>query len=403
MKCSWVLVVPICIGFSAKAVEEVTAKVPSHTVRVYTHSFPEKNSWFISAGRKQIPGCSGGPYADWYNWEKTECKLPKGSYTVTCCDKKYQEGWSEGYISIAGKKYCDTFVFDAKKECHTTAITLAPPPTPKPTPNPKPKVINKLTPCGRTGNQGPKQANCDAAYGRGKVQVVGGYQLLAVPKTGTYHFNLVGARGGNHGYGKGGFGARAKKKAFLKKGDKLVVVIGQKGWDHPSNSDWGGGGGGATFLSQMVKSGGNVLPTGWRVKLLAAAGGGAGMNDRRNSGQAHGGRADQGDPNSRAVGGHSGGGGGYIQNGLGNQQHAKSFMHGAIGGYWGNPGVDKKDRFGGFGGGGHPYNGGGGGGGYDGGDCSIGGTDNDCYGGSSFGDVLQAAVNGGDGFLEILM
>jgi len=351
--------------------------------------------------------CAGGPYTNWYAEAQTDCKLATGSYSITCCDTIYKEGWSGGYVRIEGthQKLCKKFQWNAGTECYTQKFDVEVP-TPKPTPVPTPKptpVIKKLTPCGKTGNQGPKQANCDAAYGRGRVQVVGGYQLLAIPKTGTYHFDLVGARGGNHGSGRGGFGAEAKKRAFLKKGDKLVVVIGQRGWDQPGNLDWGGGGGGATFLFQKVKSGGKVLPTGWRVKLLAAAGGGAGMNDRRNSGQALGGRADQGDPNTRAVGGHSGGGGGYIQNGLGNQQHAKSFMHGAIGGYWGQPGVDKKDRFGGFGGGGAPYNGGGGGGGYDGGDCSIGGKDNDCYGGSSFGDVLRAAVNMGDGFLKIRM
>jgi len=248
---------------------------------------------------------------------------------------------------------------------------------------------------------GPSQADCDRHYPVGTVKVKNGYQLFVVPRTGTYHFKLMAARGGNHGNGRGGYGCSAMKKKALKKGDQLVAVIGQKGWDNPNNADWGGGGGGGTFLSQMVNSGGRVLPMGWRVELLAAAGGGAGMNDRKNSGMAPLGRKELGDPNSAAVGGSSGGGGGYIQDGLGSERRAKSFIHGATGGYWGNAGIDKKDKFGGFGGGGHPYNGGGGGGGYDGGDCNIGGNDNDCYGGSSFGDELWSGSGSGDGWLEI--
>lgn len=129
---------------------------------------------------------------------------------------------------------------------------------------------------------------------------------------------------------------------------------------------------------------------GLRAELLAAAGGGAGLNDRKNAGQALGGRAEQGDPTTKSLGGHSEGGAGYKFNG----QYATSFLNGATGGYNGI-------HWGGFGGGGRPYNGGGGGGGYDGGDCTIGGRDHDCYGGSSFGDELEANRNSGPGKVEI--
>lgn len=259
------------------------------------------------------------------------------------------------------------------------------------------KVIQELTTCGKAGSTGPSQANCDAFYGPGKVVVKNGYQLLTVAKTGSYQLNLTGARGGNHGGGKGGFGARAIRTVSLKAGDKLIIVIGQKGWDNPSNGDWGGGGGGGTFVAQADPSlGSPVQHLNLKAKLIAAAGGGAGLNDRRYSGQALGGRAEEGDPATQALGGHSEGGAGFQING---RIRAKSFLNGAAGGWH-----RRNDHaFGGFGGGGAPYNGGGGGGGYDGGDCTIGGTDHDCYGGSSLGDDVKAAVNSGHGKLVIAM
>eukprot|EP00662_Eupelagonemidae_sp_cell21_P004812 gene4812-biopygen34359 len=128
-----------------------------------------------------------------------------------------------------------------------------------------------------------------------------------------------------------------------------------------------------------------------------AAGGGAGLQDRSNSGQAEGGRAEAGDPNTEATGGSSGGGAGYRLDGSGGGTIARSFLTTAMGGR-------DSAHYGGFGGGGGPYNGGGGGGGYDGGDCSIGGTDHDCYGGSSWaadGGQATANVNEGDGYVII--
>jgi len=76
----------------------------------------------------------------------------------------------------------------------------------------------------------------------------------------------------------------------LKKGDRLVVVVGQKGWDNPSNSDWGGAGGGGTFVALVGEKGDRIPSLKLNVDLLVAAGGGSGMNDRRNSGQAKGGK-----------------------------------------------------------------------------------------------------------------
>merc|ERR1711881_188478 len=84
-----------------------------------------------------------------------------------------------------------------------------------------------------------------------------------------------------------------------------------------------------------------------------------------------------GDYNTVARGGYSGAGGGVLKKGnSGNAGDGFCTSKGPIGG--GN-----NAHYGGFGGGGRPYNGGGGGGGWEGGACTIGGTDHDCYGGTS--------------------
>jgi len=67
-----------------------------------------------------------------------------------------------------------------------------------------------LTPCGATGKDGPTQSKCDAVYdfGSNNPQVTKGYQIFEVNMTGPYKIEAQGARGGNHGSGKGGFGAK---------------------------------------------------------------------------------------------------------------------------------------------------------------------------------------------------
>lgn len=262
-----------------------------------------------------------------------------------------------------------------------------------------PTISMEFTSCGATGKEGPKQEACNSEYGNDNIKVSAGYQLVTIQKTGVYSLSVSGARGGHHGGGKGGSAARVNRTVSLQASDQLVVVVGQVGWDNPAHGkDWGGGGGGGSFVAKKVASGGDLLTKlNIRVELLAAAGGGAGLQDRRDSGQALGGRAEEGNPSSRAQGGFAGGGAGYQQDGSknvnGGQVAAGSFLSSAVGGEWSG-----RDRWGGFGGGGAPWNGGGGGGGYDGGDCTIGGTDHDCYGGSSYGGTTaEADMNDGPG------
>ena len=124
----------------------VGTRVPTRKVKVYQFMLPEKNIWNISKGDKQI--CAGGPYTNWYAESQTDCTLPAGSYTITCCDTRAKEGWTGGYVMIQGKKekLCQKFDWDAKKECYTQQFRLViptPKPTPVPTPVPTPKPTTK--------------------------------------------------------------------------------------------------------------------------------------------------------------------------------------------------------------------------------------------------------------------
>jgi hypothetical protein len=113
---------------------------PTRKVFVYNHMLPEKNKWKITQGGRQVNGCKGGPYSQWYATAQTSCRIPSGSYTVTCCDARNNQGWSGGYIKIAGskQKLCKKFTFGAKRKCYTQNFRVARIPTPRPTPRPTP-------------------------------------------------------------------------------------------------------------------------------------------------------------------------------------------------------------------------------------------------------------------------
>lgn len=273
-------------------------------------------------------------------------------------------------------------------------VTKAPPAVP---------VTLTATTCGKkVGNRGPSQSDCDQAYGSAKVTVEGtGYQIWDVAESGMYQITAYGAKGGDHGSNhadsrdRGGKGAEASGKFQLQKGDQLVMVVGQEGWSNPECGDWGAGGGGGTFVAKVSSDGEEITSISKSVVLLLVAGGGAGPSDHDSAGSegchqrvAKGGRATEGTPDSRSEGGSSVGGAGYKHPGSEDKAHA--FLVDALG-------ATHDDKYGGYGGGGTPYNGGGGGGGYDGGDCNIGGSDDDCYGGSSFPSSAHLTANVNDG------
>merc|ERR1712093_738723 len=258
--------------------------------------------------------------------------------------------------------------------------------------NQKP-MPNRFTNCGQNGRFGPSQQQCDRTYGKGVVKVKKGIQLFKITKTCTYEFAIAGARGGRHCGGMGGYGAGLYYRVRLNEGDTMAIAVGQQGDPNPSCGDWGGGGGGGTFVAKITNSGGymctNIGALGKRGCPLALAGGGAGVNDRRNSGRAQGGRGVGGNLGAAQRGGYSGAGGGWLKRGMCTGACHASAPGYSFAGPQGPIGGGGNAHYGGFGGGGRPYNGGGGGGGAQGGACTIGGTDHDCYGGTTW------AGNGG--------
>jgi len=122
----------------AIAASNVASELPTRKVIVHQFMLPEKNTWSISQGEKKI--CEGGPYTNWYAEVQTDCKLPTGSYSITCCDTRSKEGWTGGYVRIEKQKQklCQKFKWNSGKECYTQKFRVVVP-TPKPTPVPCPK------------------------------------------------------------------------------------------------------------------------------------------------------------------------------------------------------------------------------------------------------------------------
>lgn len=266
---------------------------------------------------------------------------------------------------------------------------------------------HRFTTCGQRGRSGPGLAQCRNVYSTGwdgngsYFDVQRGIQRWTVPRTGTYRIEVAGAQGATS---CGGRGARLRADLQLTQGQKLKILVGQKGNSHNNNS---GGGGGGTFVATA-----NDTP------LIVAGGGASGINcpanagddavftedssQSRNNGIALGGRTYKRDSRGSCC---ASGGGGFRGDGetdIGSRGQA--FVNGGFGstGY-GN-------GYGGFGGGGGYSNGGsnvgGGGGGYTGGHGNWGYDSHPAGGGGSF--VANAAKNRsnigqntGDGFVVI--
>ena len=282
-----------------------------------------------------------------------------------------------------------------------------------------------FTTCGAAGQNGPSQDSCRNSYSTAwddsdsNFTVSSGIQYWTVPYTGIYEISAAGARGGGnyvttYGYGKG---ATATGRLALTEGQKLKILVGQRGSDGGNNF---GGGGGGTF----VTTDGN--------EPLVIAGGGGGAGRRGNYDYARGSSMDgqtsttggQGIGiyassscyynNSCNISRSNGGSGGYGGSYLGvcnyggpggggllgagssycNGSGGQAFVSGGQGGYDGGC-----SSAGGFGGGGGGYCGyaSGGGGGYSGGG---GGGNTYCYyfcdgggagGGGSF--IAASATN----------
>tara|TARA_B110000305_G_scaffold228040_1_gene277358 strand:+ start:14805 stop:15815 length:1011 start_codon:yes stop_codon:yes gene_type:complete len=186
-----------------------------------------------------------------------------------------------------------------------------------------------------------------------------GFQLWTVPDTGTYQIITRGAGGGtsNNWGQRGGYGAYQQGDFTLNNGDKLKMVVGQRG----QNNTYDGGGGGGSYVVLEVAS--VITP------LIISGGGGGGAPNgdaHRDTRAGTSGRSASGSGGSNGGGGGgstAGGGGGLTGNGAG-----------SWGGYafTSNAQGNGSQAQGGFGGGagGGGTNGAGGGGGYSGGGYS---------------------------------
>lgn len=286
-----------------------------------------------------------------------------------------------------------------------------------------------FTNCGASGRIGPTQVEADAAYGAtnldGLVNILGsGIQEWTVPATGTYIIEAYGAQGGAAGGGSGGKGAKVVGEFQLTAGQKLHVIVGQKGgsYETTSNRFQSSGGGGSFVVFEnasdendiLVIAGGgggfafNRTTNNVDGQIGAAGGNGSGFSSSSNGGT-------NGNGGASGSGGTYGGGGGFSGNGAtGTTRGGRSFLNGGEGGTG-----TISDTEGGFGGGGgvtrttttnRRYAGGGGG--YSGGGAAhststgTGATAGAAGGGggsynNGANQVLEAGVQEDDGLVVI--
>ena len=205
--------------------------------------------------------------------------------------------------------------------------------------------IYNFSNCGQTGRTGPTQTQVNLAYSfdelDGKVTSNNGIQRWTVPRSGTYAIGAYGGGGGsatNYNPVYPGRGARLWGEFIFNKGDKLDILVGQKG----SDGSLGGGGGGASYV---VYSNDNTP--------IIVAGGGAGALYGNNNRPYTDGTTSTASKNNAQVidSGCGGGGGGLTTHGTGSyggNWYGYSYISGGTGGnrYNSNTG------YGGFGGGG---------------------------------------------------
>ena len=260
------------------------------------------------------------------------------------------------------------------------------------------------------GAQGPTGPTNTSGYLgttlEGHVKLNNGIQEWTVPHTGTYYIEAFGASGANgtcdscSGWRLGGLGAKITGSFELKQGQKLKILVGQKGQVGREDPKISGGGGGGTFVTFKDNS-----------PLVVAGGGGGGPvanlgNPDGDPGQVvqegsrHGGKAGSGGRLSDH-GLMAGTGAGIWGDGEGMDGQAKSFKNG---------GISANIQFskGGFGGGGYGLLLPGGGGGYSGGGVEGKHPFNGTAGGggsinNGTSQINESGVNKGDGKVIITL
>lgn len=159
-----------------------------------------------------------------------------------------------------------------------------------------------FTNAGKVGRSGPTLAECLASYNTSTnpwlnntnfFNVSGGIQIWTVPKSGLYRIEARGAQGGdasstnanNTPIQAGGRGARIRGDVYLRKGEKINIIVGHRGMGYntfllgfntptdtsPPVTERAGGGGGSFVWSRD-----SGLP------LVIAGGGGAASGDPGN-------------------------------------------------------------------------------------------------------------------------
>jgi len=287
-------------------------------------------------------------------------------------------------------------------------------------------VSHTFTNCGKTGRFGPSQSQCISSYNGDEIlspeysfSVTDGIQSWTVPANGNYRIEAWGASGGlSRNSTQVGKGAKMSGYFNLNSGDKLLILVGQKGKD---NSYGNTGGGGGSFVTKGSDNS-NSTP-------LIIAGGGAGAQEKitQYNTNMHGWTQEDGQFGygnyARSTGnGIDGSGGSYYQNysgdlaggGGGGFYGSGSSPYGSgdggrafvLGGTGGSGAYN--NAYGGFGGGGgaHGKGGGsGGGGGFSGGQNGNNHIYHTAGGGGSYNigsnQDNQAAANTGHGYVKI--
>lgn len=260
-------------------------------------------------------------------------------------------------------------------------------------------ISQTFTHCGKVGNTGPSQSDCNSAYGSGVVTVFGGIQEWTVPLTATYRIEAWGAAGGNNTNSGhiGGSGVGVRGDFQLTAGQVLRILVGQKGGDIGTNCEGGGGGGGTYVVlngNPLVVAGGGggaamVASVPSVMNGTTSTAGQSGTTNGGNNGRGIGGTNGNGSTTWSGSGTGCGGGGFNTNGGTGSDgpEGGKAFVNG------GNGGVQNRGGYGGFGGGGTGRHVGGGAGGYSGG--GSGGYNsacNSCGGGGGGGSYLVASA-----------
>jgi len=161
--------------------------------------------------------------------------------------------------------------------------------------------LYNFTTLGATGSDGPDSNAGYSGTGLRDIQVKNGKQEWIVPFTGRFRVEACGASGGKGlKQVEGGRGAKVSGNVILTEGDKITVLVGQRGSSN-SDSKPGSGGGGTFVISQVGP-------------LLVAGGGGGGYLENGYPGNDK--------QNGSGIGGGSDGLGGLVCNTPGSDDNA---------------------------------------------------------------------------------